>query len=202
MTTYIPIGIDCEISEFLRRKNLRKEALPFDWNVTPIESAFSLLENRFSDFLNPENLVYLPPTERLLFEEEGQDVKAERDIITPVVCRKYGMLFPHDFSAAGVNDLEKVRDKYARRIQRLLELLDSPAPKQFVYRCSDVNVWQREQYTLAGEVFRSCSAERVRAVFDRLSIAGGSLISLDDLQVANLSFLKRGQRWASGLFRR
>ena len=129
---YIPIGIDCSISHYLRHVGLRYEAFPFDWNVTPITSALSLIENNFEGFLEFDNLQFLPPTKRLLFEENDLVVNITNDIITPVVCRRYGMLFPHDFSEAGPQDYVKVKQKYDRRIQRLKDVMTGPIQREAI----------------------------------------------------------------------
>ena len=54
----IPLGINCAIANYLRLYNLRKHALPFDWIVTPIQSAIKLIDNDFDDFLCRDNLVF------------------------------------------------------------------------------------------------------------------------------------------------
>ncbi|MEM9161802.1 MAG: DUF1796 family putative cysteine peptidase, partial [Cyanobacteria bacterium P01_F01_bin.4] len=110
-TTFIPIGVDCSVTHYLRKQKMRVQAFPFDWNVTPISSAISLIQNGFTDFMEEQNLLFLPPVKRMLFEENGIDLKVVDDIITPVVCKKYKILFPHDLSAAGKNDLPTVKQK-------------------------------------------------------------------------------------------
>lgn len=145
----VPLGVDCRISHVLRGRGLRLTAFPFDWNVAPIASAIELLSNDFADFLNPDNLVFLPPVDRLLFDEDGAEMQMKNDVITPVVCTRYRMLFPHDFSKAGREDLPAVRDKYARRVERLTELLHSTLRLVFIAHDRELNSWQMQQYDAA-----------------------------------------------------
>lgn len=167
---YIPIGIECSISHYLRHMGLRYEAFPFDWNVTPITSALSLIKNNFEGFMEFENLQFLPPTKRLLFEENGLDVKITNDVITPVVCRRYGMLFPHDFSEEGLNDYKMVKMKYERRIQRLKDAIEKPILKILIYNRCALNDWQLEQYRLAGMEFEENSKNETQIFAEQLPI--------------------------------
>ncbi len=142
----IPLGNDCSISHFLRAKNLRKFALPFDWNVTPISSAIELIRNGFYGFLEEENLTESKPTGRLLFDERENGLKISNDIITPVLCKKYKMLFPHDFSKKGLLELKDVKSKYQKRIDRLYNILQSDKPVIFIAANNKINKWQKSQY--------------------------------------------------------
>lgn len=145
----IPLGLNCDVAHFLRKNGLRKSAFPFDWNITPIETVIQLIENDFEDFLSPHNLTYLSPTPRVLFKEEGTNLEFIDEMITPVICRKYRMLFPHDFSAGGELDLESVQSKYRNRIDRLRNLLSSDKKLTFVVQNGTLNDWQNEQYFAA-----------------------------------------------------
>lgn len=141
---YIPLGNDCSVAHFLRKENLRNFALPFDWNVTPLKSVVMLIENKFEDFLDPVNLIYEEPCQRLLFKEK-KDLEIKEDIITPVICRKYEMLFPHDFSVKGLDDLALVKDKYLKRIIRFQKLMnDRNTIIVFVVADSKLNIWQND----------------------------------------------------------
>jgi len=49
MTIVIPIGVDCGIADILRKHNIRRTTLPFDWNLT-YGGISSIIENDFSNF--------------------------------------------------------------------------------------------------------------------------------------------------------
>ncbi len=168
---FIPLGSNCNVSHWLRRRSLRKNAYPFDWNVASLSAVCDLLESDFSGFLAQENLAYLDPVPRLLFEEsDAAALKVSEEIITPVVCRRHGLLFPHDFSKAGAAEWPAVQEKYARRIARFREALAAPAVKMpvFVAVNAPLNAWQEERYRLAGVVAPDMSPGCFRTDFERL----------------------------------
>lgn len=180
---YVPIGVECSVSHYLRSVGKRKEAYPFDWNVVPITSAIQLMANNFYGFLEKESLVFLPPTKRLLFNESGTDLIISNEIITPVICARYGILFPHDFSENGIADYLIIKEKYERRIQRLILALHKHSRPIFVYNDVCLNEWQLNQYKLAGIDFHHDIRERIFSDFSKLNIKGSKLISLNELRI-------------------
>ncbi|HEB7545865.1 DUF1796 family putative cysteine peptidase [Campylobacter coli] len=173
-TIFIPIGSNCEVSWFLQKNGLRKQAFPFDWSVTPMESVMKILnyivnlknnftyEHFFKDskildeiwegvqMLKEDNLIFLPPTKRLLFANDTDSPKLIDEIITPVFCKKYNILYPHDFSYKGEGDLKMVQTKYKRRFERLVKsLIFQDYNIIFLYNTSPLNEWQRGQYEIA-----------------------------------------------------
>ncbi len=121
----VPLGSDCFCTHQLQLRKLRYEALSFDWNCTPIQAIIYLFINDFNVFLGSRNLVYLLFTRRLLFKEDGLELEMTDNIIVPVICRKYGILFPHDFSMVGEMAYKEVSEKYRSRVTRLYELCSS-----------------------------------------------------------------------------
>ena len=196
--TYVPIGVDCQVAHYLRRRRLRHHAFPFDWTVTPVLAALRLIENDFQEFLDPQNLVFLPPQKRLLFREDDTGLHETGEIITPVVCRKYGILFPHDFSAAGMDDLAGVQEKYAKRIARLQELKANGRTLTLIYHCGAVNEWQAMQLKKSGASVPSTSPAAVKQLFARGYHPRSELLSLDQLTARTDS---RSHR-AKALFKR
>ena len=155
-TIIVPVGSSCSVASYLRLIGFRKEAFPFDWNVTPIDDAIKLINTKFEGFLDDKYLVYLEPTKRLLFHEDGINMKSTDDMITPVYCVQTNMLFVHDFSINGKKDFKKVKEKYNRRIKRLNEITDNQNLKIiFVYDDALPNKWQDEQYKKVNYNFRT-----------------------------------------------
>jgi hypothetical protein len=173
--------MNCSIAEFLRKTKLRRCALPFDWSITPVASALSLIENRFQGFLEPENLVFLNTTKRVLYEDDGVTLMKSNEVVTPVVCRRYGILFPHDFSARGRDDLDDVRVRYERRIERLLKLIDENKKMHMVYVQRPLLRWQRKQYRAAGVRYQTLREDELEGMYSRLSLNNSSLIHLEEL---------------------
>lgn len=123
--TLVPIGTDCLVVHYLRSQGMRVQAYLFDWNVTTPCCAIELMKNGFDEFISEENLLFLPSTKRKLFSEKNLDLKIAAEVITPVICQRYEILFPHDFSSIGRQDLPSVRRKYERRTLRLIKLLNT-----------------------------------------------------------------------------
>jgi hypothetical protein len=151
----IPIGRKCEVAIGLRIYHLRKQAYPFDWNIVPISTALELIENRFKDFLAEENLIFLPPI-------KGRPLNKKNELVTnndgsilwtvriPVICKKYNMLFPHDFSEKGIDDLPIVKEKYSRRISRLIKKIDKGEDILFLYDDREIHKANYSMYKSAG----------------------------------------------------
>jgi len=173
------IGTDCSVTYYLRRKRIRRIAFPFDWTVTPIPASLELIQNNFNDFLNEENLIFLPPVKRLLFEEDGRTLKVANDYITPVVCEKYGILFPHDFSIRGRADLPDVQTKYRRRIVRFMEVITNAPPLALIYNNCMPNDWQLEQYKKAGTPYRRLDTDQLTPILDSFAEKYPSISVMD-----------------------
>ncbi len=185
---YIPIGSHCEIASYLRHIGYRKEAFPFDWTVTPIQSAMELINNDFEDFLKKDNLVFLEPTNRLLFKENGIDVNVCEDIITPVFDKKYHILFVHDFSKDAENEYDIVKEKYLRRVERLKEILKDKTIKiNLIYDNKKPNEWQEEQYQKANYIFNTLVNDELNAL--KVNRQNIQIISFDKFK-KNTKFLK------------
>jgi len=90
----IPIGVDCGISEFLKKYNLRNISFPFDWNVT-YNGISKCINDNFKFFTEPLN-------NRI---------------------NKYDIYFHHDFQ--NNNLLNQDKEKYIRRCQRLINILET-----------------------------------------------------------------------------
>lgn len=178
----VPIGADCSVASFCRDSGLRYEAFPFDWTVTPIDSAVKLIGNQFQDFLNESNLVCLDAEKRMLFQEDGLNLQVVDELVSPVICRKYKILFPHDFSGKGLADLEVVRNKYYRRIERLISKIQNGDKVCFIYAKRKPNRWQMKQYAKAGVTFESAinSYQEVLSAIESLE-GNLSVLTLDQL---------------------
>ncbi|WP_150464419.1 DUF1796 family putative cysteine peptidase [Francisella sp. XLW-1] len=162
---YVPIGIDCDVAYYLRSINLRREAFPFDWIVSPISSSIELINNDFEGFLEFSNLSFLEPTKRFLFK----DNELCEDMVTPVYCKRYHQLFVHDFSARGINDYTQVFDKYKKRVNRLRELLYNKEKIVFVYNDTTPNSWQLHKYNRVNYTWQGFSEKNVNINYKIIS---------------------------------
>ena len=91
----ISIGVDCGMAMFLNANNLRHLSFPFDWNVT-YTGVSKCLDDNFKHFTEPLN------NNRI---------------------NQYDVFFYHDFEKDECMHQDK--EKYIRRCQRLLDLLQT-----------------------------------------------------------------------------
>jgi len=92
---FIPLGIDCDVANFLNKYNLRKTSLPFDWNVS-YNGVSRCIENNFANFT----------------DFAGNDRINNEDVY-----------FHHDFLEDSMTQADK--EKYNRRCERLLTILET-----------------------------------------------------------------------------
>lgn len=122
---YVPLGFaSCSISHFLRKKKIRTIAYPFDWLCIPLISFFDLINNDFNNFM--DELLFLEKTfGRYFLNDNINKVAISKKQIYPVFCKKYKLLFLHDFLSKDNNHINLIKVKYKRRINRLRELFKS-----------------------------------------------------------------------------
>ena len=115
-TIFIPIGSNCEISHYLKRNKLRNYAYPFDWNCSSLEMTYNILNNNFNNFLDD---IYIgEPINRLYFDDnDDNNLIISKEKIYPVICKKYKILFPHDYNLIDKNNIINIKKKYERRIE-------------------------------------------------------------------------------------
>lgn len=141
----IPIGSHCETSDYLRNHNMRKIAYPFDWNCASLEMIYDVLSNDFENFLN--DIFIGTQIDRLYFGDDDTHISTKEKIF-PVICKKYNILFPHDFNKIDANYINKVKNKYKRRIERFKNIINSDKIIYLVY-CNEkfnLNPWQESVY--------------------------------------------------------
>lgn len=183
---FVPIGVNCSTANFLRSASLRSVALPFDWNITPIQSAIELVENRFDRFFDFDTITLLPPVERKLFrEEDGHNLVKSNELVTPAYCHKYSMFFPHDLADGSTSELARAQLKYRRRAQSLLSLLASAPKLIFVVTEDRLTEWQLAQIGLANGKFPERPVDWEKALQKALPQKGKAVIcSLQSLKTA------------------
>lgn len=142
---FIPIGSNCETGHFLRHSKRRDKAYPFDWNCASLEMVSNVISNNFEGFLDD---IYIGErTKRLCFDDCGR-LKITNEEIFPVICKKYHIMFPHDFNRIDESTIKQVKNNYAKRIDRFLETINSTNNIYLVYcNCNYLlNDWQTSVY--------------------------------------------------------
>jgi hypothetical protein len=111
------LGENCAAATYLRRFNLRYISSPFDWlcNVS-LKTRVDLLVNGFNGFLEKQNLCRI---------EKNRNGDPHHDFY---LDKKLGFKFLHDFPVGKSLDdsFPAVKEKYNRRIERLLQRLKTP----------------------------------------------------------------------------
>lgn len=113
----INLGGDCQPSYQMYQNGLRKYALPFDSLITPCDSLLKIIEEQFDDFLNKENLELI--------------IQGNQKFI---IDKKYNIRLIHDFKLEEdyLNDYEIIKEKYERRINRFMELMENSRSILFI----------------------------------------------------------------------
>jgi len=124
---YIPLGRVCQSTCLVKELDLRKQAYPFDWITSPIESMVQCLENDFAGFHEEVRL------------DQNDWTRDESQIVD-----KLGFRFHHDYPTSSTLTFEDneysedpirsswkeyypvVYDKYMRRIQRFRDAMREP----------------------------------------------------------------------------
>lgn len=139
---FISIGSNCDVSSTLRNYGVRQMAFPFDWNLTSLYMVYNILHNNFKDYLSD---VYIgESTERLYIDDNR---KTSGELIIPIICKKYNVLFPHDMK---INEsINEVQNKYLRRIERFKEIINDKSKIIYLVYHNPrfcLNEWQRSVY--------------------------------------------------------
>lgn len=123
---YISLGSTCAVAFQKQRLGLKHETYPFDWvRVDSFDMINDILYNRFANFTT--NLVKV--TESNKFPVFVDDFSTNNS--TSIIMKNcYGIKFYHDFT--NDIDINQVTIKYQRRIDRLLQLIQSSKPICFV----------------------------------------------------------------------
>ena len=105
----IPLGGDCQLTHQMRVNGLRQYALPLDWSITSPEALIKVLDNKFHDYLNKDNLEFV---------ENGNESYIKEKL--------YGINFIHEFKREKnfLDGYDTVKEKCDRRIERFFQVIE------------------------------------------------------------------------------
>ena len=108
------LGRDCACAMYMKQAKLRSTSGPFDWLTNAsFETRFELILNDFADFINPDDVRFLPKNPNVINDEKCDYYENVRN----------GFYYYHDFPV-GVKFSESIPavvDKYNRRIIRFID---------------------------------------------------------------------------------
>lgn len=109
-THYISLGYFCEVAGDLEKLGLRDTSSPFDWMISSFEGIIKVMDNRFKDFMNYDNLYKLKTSREKYWDS------------------LYDCYFFHDFSKykSLKKQYNQIKTKYDKRIERFLKNITEP----------------------------------------------------------------------------
>jgi len=139
---FISIGSNCDVASRLRSFNARLMAFPFDWNLCSLCMIYNILKNDFDGFLS--NIYIGDEIKRFYIDEK---CSSSNEIIIPVICKRYNVMFPHDLKKN--ENIDNVKNKYMRRISRFREMINDTSKTIYLVHNNNtfgLNDWQKEVY--------------------------------------------------------
>lgn len=134
MIELISLGADCCVSYQLRECGYRKNAYPFDWIRSSLETCMYLIEYNFSNFLDKSDIYYtrMSTNYKFLIDEQEEEKAVELGYIFKSNLYK-DLEFCHDFKDSSASNLNEIQQKYSKRIIRLYDILSEESKKNPVF---------------------------------------------------------------------
>ena len=139
---YVPLGLDCSLAYQLKKLELRKFSLPFDWiSIKNIQIITNILDDDFKSFIDKSNWLLQKQSSKFNFFEDnkedfqglnGLDGKGGPFSLIRVIHKIYDLYLPHEAVNLEI-DLDLVIEKYKRRIERFRDLLKNPLKKKKIF---------------------------------------------------------------------
>lgn len=143
MVIYISLGKDCSIAYQLQKRGLRKQTLPFDWLVTKsFSQVIRCIESGFQDFF--EDFKVVKQSDKFPLLDDDWSPKGENETLS--VVNSYGFIFHHDFHSDLSSEIPSVKEKYQRRIDRLLQLVKEEKNEIVFLRVGGITPEERKKF--------------------------------------------------------
>jgi hypothetical protein len=120
----ITLGYDCSTAQALRDMGLRKQALPFDWTISSIDSLEKCFKDRFSMFHKKLNYNH---NKTRLIDHYGFEFPHDYPVLKDVLdCSFNSVVKEHTIVDNWIDYNSEVLYKYERRIKRFLYIMQDP----------------------------------------------------------------------------
>jgi len=139
---YVPLGLDCVLAYQLKKLDLRKFSLPFDWiSIKNIQIIINILNDDFKSFIDKSNWLLQKQSHKFNFFEDnkedfnkllGDEGKGGPFSLIRMKHKIYDLYLPHEAVNYEI-DLDLVIEKYKRRIERFRDLLRNPLKKKKIF---------------------------------------------------------------------
>lgn len=120
----VSLGYNCVPALHLRDYGLRLRSFPFDWNITPFDAMYAILEHDFEGFLDLQNLA-INKEENTVYNKRYQ-FKLNHDFEIADWAESSDGLVP--VAPESLKKYQKVLAYYARRIARFYDIFELGIP--------------------------------------------------------------------------
>lgn len=118
----ISLGENCDPAMHLKEHNIRSRSFPFDWNIIPFPSLYSLIENDFDGMINLSNLVI---SDSMVFNTRYQFKLAHDFDTDDWIDGPQGLTSKNNI---GIEDYKRIESYYKRRIARFYLIFQLKIP--------------------------------------------------------------------------
>ena len=178
----VSLGYNCEIANSIIAMRARDATYPFDWNFSKMWKINETMKLRFSNFFLQENLIK---------SKYKKNPAREKD---------NGFIYVHDGSyfilSQDITEYAKVKEKYNRRITRLLDLLDTGKSILFIRLLYDDKIDEHFDFVnILNNIYPNCkfhllvfciNEKPISVENDKIEYISG--VSIDRFSICN--FLK------------
>jgi len=124
---FVSLGSWCEIALSLRDCQLRHAAFPFDWVVTGDHEGFlNVFDTDFEYFISEDHLIQIPDS------SQNPPDSLRNTFYNIIFYHEGGGLGGYEEEDKFHKQLEQVKEKYTRRIERFRHLRDYPGKVFFI----------------------------------------------------------------------
>ncbi|MBY0110249.1 MAG: papain-like cysteine peptidase [Candidatus Babeliaceae bacterium] len=116
----ISLGNACGVAGALREYNIRNEAYPFDWIVSPFKSVYAMIETDFDNFLMDNALVIRSDGSAVIDTINNFEFVHDFPTVYSINQTEHEEIQAGKITSIFLNYLPQIKEKYNRRISRFI----------------------------------------------------------------------------------